>query len=523
VDHLIRSIKSSPQTRSRRFQLATALVAAAAIALSGCAAGEQAPSAGGGDGPREGGDLILARANEPTSLVPTTPGDNASIFTLESLYNTLVKPNKDGITADPDLATDWEQSDDQLTWTFNLREGVKFSDGSPLTSKDVKWSIETASTTGPNKSLNEQIASIETPDDATVVITTKIPWAPLLADLALYANSIVPAEYGGKSAEEFEESPIGSGPFMLDTWDRGQQIKLVKNPNYWEEGLPYLDSVTFTVVPAAETRALQLSGGQIQVNEAPSSSSLDQLKQTDGVEVGEYAWSGSRFFTMNTQKAPFDDVHVRLAIAHAIDKQAIIDNVLFGNGTVATSSLNYTLFGFDDSLKGVQYDMADAKAELAKSKAPDGFDAEILVQSGNDDLTAIAQIIQASVAELGINLTIVNADPTAASEMRDVGNFDTGFALYSSDIMDPDEVVRYRQDSQLEDQEIKDMIDQAASTIDSDERAELYSAVQTKLEKLQPYVPVYWFPNVYAFSDKVQGFEAYPTGHLTLSKTWISE
>jgi peptide/nickel transport system substrate-binding protein len=281
--------------------------------------------------------------------------------------------------------------------------------------------------------------------------------------------------------------------------------------------------VTFTVVPAANTRALQLEGGQIQINEGPSSSSIEQLKNTPGIEVGLFPWSGSQFFTMNNLRAPFDDKHVRLAIAHAIDKQAIIDAVLFGNGTPATSSLNYTLFGFDKSLKGVPYDMDAAQAELKQSTVPDGFTAEILLPSGNDDLAAVAQIIQTSVAELGITLEITTADPSATAEMRDVGNFDTGFALYSSDIMDPDQVVRYRQDSQVIQPEVNEWIDEAASTIDVEERAAIYAKIQKFYDEEQPYVPLYWFPNVYAYSDKVQGFSAMPTGHLTLETTWLAK
>ena len=505
-----------------RVRLALGVMTAAVLVLAGCAGVDNTPSEGGST-PVKGGDLVLARGAEPTSLVPTTPGTNASVFTLENMYNTLVKPNKDGITADPDLAKSWERSSDQLSWTFKLEKNVKFSDGTAFSSADVKWSLEMAATTGPNKDLNEQIASIETPDSDTVVITTKIPWAPLLADLALYSNSIVPANYGGKTAAQFEEAPVGTGPFMLEKWSKGQDVKLVKNSNYWRKGLPYLDSVTFSVVPAANTRALQLEGGQIQINEAPSSSSIEQLKKQPGVKVGLFPWSGSQFFTMNNTRAPFDDQHVRLAIAHAIDKKAIIDAVLFGNGTPATSSLNYTLFGFDKSLKGVSYDMGAAKKELAQSKVPNGFSAEILLQSGNDDLAAVAQIIQTSVAKLGIKLTITPADPSAASELRDVGNFDTGFALYSSDIMDPDEVVRYRQDSQVIQPEVNKWITEAASTIDVKARAAIYAKIQKFYDVEQPYVPLYWFPNVYAYSAHVHGFSAKPTGHLTLETTWLSK
>src|SRR6266581_4727874 len=239
--------------RSAVFLVVTALVGAA-CSSNGGGGGGGGTGGGGGGKPQSGGDVVIARTAESQSMDKTNVYDNESIWIFEQMYEMLYEVTNDGKDVQPWLATSYDLSSDQLTWTFHLRGGVKFSNGQPMTSADVKFSIDEATKAAGWGYINSAIKEITTPDPLTVVIQTKYPWSPLLADLSLFSNGIIPKDYAGKSAKDFYQAPIGTGPFMWDHWTKGQELKLVKNPNYWQKGKPYLDSVTWTTVGDDYTR-----------------------------------------------------------------------------------------------------------------------------------------------------------------------------------------------------------------------------------------------------------------------------
>src|SRR6185437_12446738 len=209
--------------------------------------------------PQPGGDVIIARTQDTTSLDKTTVFDNESIWVFEQFFETLYTVTPDGKGVKPWLATSYDLSPDKLTYTFHLRPGVKFHNGQPMTADDVKFSLEDAAAAKQGWGyIDAAIKSVTAKDPLTVVVTTKYPWAPLLADIALFSNAIVPKNFGGMTKEKFYQHPIGTGPFMFDHWTKGQELKVVKNPNYWQAGKPYLDSVTWTDVNDDNTRLLQL-------------------------------------------------------------------------------------------------------------------------------------------------------------------------------------------------------------------------------------------------------------------------
>ena len=263
---------------------------------------------------KPGGTINLVRAQDAIGFDKTMVFSNASIWVYVNFWETLTVGSADGTKVEPWLAESWDQSDDKLTWTFHLKDGVKFSDGTPMTSADVKFSLDEASTTkGGWEFINSAFEAISTPDDKTVVIKTKYPWAPLLADLACPSNGILPNKYQGKAKAAFYTAPVGTGPFMWDTWSKGKSIKLKKNPNYWRKDstgqqLPYLDSVTWTVVPDDNTRGLQIKGGQAQVNENPPYSSLDQFKDDPAAAVVLFPSTRTDYILMNEKRAFFADV-----------------------------------------------------------------------------------------------------------------------------------------------------------------------------------------------------------------------
>lgn len=512
------------------------LTVAATIMLGACGSGKTATSSDGDGKPVSGGDLVMVRGSDSTSLLPTAVTDNVDIWVQELIYEPLLLPKADGSGVEYAVADKYQQESDGLTWTFHIRDGVKFSDGTPITSDDVKFSLEQASKDdAPFSFTNSSIDSIETPSDDTVKIKTKQPWSPLPSDLAIFSNSIVPKDYGGKSAEEFAKNPIGSGPFKFDSWDKGQQLKLVKNENYRVAGKPYLDSVTFKVVADDNTRTLQLKGGQAQINEFPPYSTIKTLSKSKDLNVKGFTSSRVDYLSFNTSKAPFNDVHLRRAVSYALDRSALNKAVLYGNGTPAESYLTPALWAHAKSkdIDGlISYDLDKAKKELSKSKYADGAILELLVASGDANQSSMAQIIQETLAKIGLTVKIKQMDSSAKTEAMKGANFEMTFSYCTTNIVDPDEIIRFVADynggvnamySQYNNKEISDLADKAASISDQDKRQEFYTKIQQLWNDDAPSAALFYSPAMYAWTSNVHGFQVYPTGNYDLVNTWMSK
>lgn len=516
---------------TRRKTLTSAVVMVAAASLAACSSGSTSSGAAAGT-PQSGGTLVMARADEATSLLPSVPTDNASIWIIEEIYDTLTVPAQDGKDVQPSLATSWTQSADKLSWTFHLRKDAKFTNGSPVTSADVKFSIEqNQAKDAPFSFIDSIITKIDTPDAHTVVFHTAQPWAPLPADMALYANSIVPKNYGGKSAAAFAQHPIGSGPFKFDSWTKGSSLKIVKNTAYWKKNTPRLDSVEFTVVPDSNTRSTQLSSGQIQINEYPSNSSIQSVQKTPSLQVSTFPSSEVDYLGMNTKRKPLNDLNVRKAIRLAIDKKAILKSVYYGHGTIAGSYLSPTSWAHDASIKSTPYDLASAKAALAKSTVPQGFSTTITIPSGDQNASGEAQLVQSDLAKIGITLKIKTLDPSAIVTAKHAGNYDMAFGLYTTDIVDPDEIARFAGTftggvhtvyTWFDSAKMNQLAATGSSASDQGTRKKAYDQMQQIIDDNVPFIPLFYVPGIYSYSQKVGGFRPGATGNYFLERAWLA-
>ncbi|TMV71126.1 ABC transporter substrate-binding protein, partial [Thioclava sp. BHET1] len=248
--------------------------------------------------------------------------------------------------------------------------------------------------------------------------------------------------------------------------------------------------------------------------------------------VGIYPSSRVDFLSINTQKKPFDNADVRRAIASAIDKNTLVKVVLFGHGKPAGAYMSPSSWSHDPSITGYPYDLKAAKAFLAKSPVPNGFSATITVASGNSDQQTMAQIIQASLAKLGIKITIQTLDPSAAYDAKQNGNYDMGFSYDTTDIVDPDEIIRFTGSydggahglySFYKNKEIDDLIAKAATLNDQAERQKIYFNVENIWNKAQPLVPLFYSPEVYAYAGNVHDFHPFVTGNYNLANVWMSK
>lgn len=515
-----------------KMMVAVAAVTAATATLAACGGGG---GSGGGssDQPQTGGDLVMAREGEPTSLVPSVPTDNLAIWIIEELYDTLTVPTQDGKTVKPSLATSWKQSKDKLSWTFHLRKDAKFTDGKPVTSADVAFSIkQNQKASSPFAFIDTIVTKMDTPDANTIVFHTKKPWAPLPADMALYANSVVPKDYAGMSQDEFAKKPVGSGPFKFVSWTKGSSLKIAKNPGYWKQGAPKLDSVTFTDVPDSNTRATQLTSGQIQINEYPPYSSIASLQKQSNVKVSTFPSSEVDYLGMNTTHKPFGDVNVRKAISHAVDQNAMLKAVQYGHGQIAGAYLSPVTWAHNGTIQPPKYDIAMAKSFMAKSSVPNGFSTTLLIPSGSEDDKSKAQLVQSSLGKIGIKVQIKTLDPSAQYSAKQAGNYDMAFGLYTTDIVDPDEIARFAGTQTggahavytwFKSPQMDKLAATASGETEQSKRKAAYDQMQQIVAEQVPFIPLFYVPGVYSYSSKVHGFHPGGTGNYFLENVWLSK
>ena len=477
--------------------------------------------------------MVVGWSAEPQSMDKENVFDNQSIWVLEQIMEPLYTVSPDGKSVKPWLATSYTLSPDKKTYTFHLRPGVKFSNGNLMTSADVKFSIQQTLNTGSQGwgYLDAAIKDIKTPDPATVVIDTKYPWAPFLADIALFANGIVPNNYGGETAKQFYTHPIGTGPFKWGHWTHGSEIQLLKNPHYWQKGKPYLDSITFRTITDTNTRQLQLQGGQQQIDQFPDWQTVNTLKATPGINMTLFPSTRTDYTMMNERYAPLADVHVRRAISMAIDRNAIIKSVLFGHGTPANSFMPPQVPFYDPKSPGLQYNLSQAKQEMAQSKFPKGFTVQMLVGAGVADEKSIAQIYQQELAKIGVKVVLKPVDPSVEFQDEQQFKYQLGLSYWTMDIADPDELVTFAvvpsagAKSFYTDYNNPDVIkwtQQAERTFSASGRQQLYSQIQAQAAQDAFMVFMYYSPYRYAMSDKVHGFLVYPTGNFHMEDVWLS-
>jgi peptide/nickel transport system substrate-binding protein len=515
-------------TRAFAFAASAIGLAAAGVAAGLAGASSDKP---GATTPKRGGSITIARIEDSQSFDKTNVFQNESIWIAEQIMEPLYLAANDGKRLRPWLATSYKQSKDGKTYTFKLRPGVKFSNGKAMTSADVKFSIDDARVQKKGWGyLDAAIKNITTPNQRTVVFHLKHRWAPFLADIGLFANGIIPKNFGGESRAAFYKHPVGTGPFMWDRRVVGQSVKLKRNPHYWQKGKPYLDSVTWTYVSDENTRELQLRGRQIQVDEFPPFNSISKLQHTSGVTMSLFPSTRTDYLDMNEAYRPLADVHVRRAISYAIDRRAIIKSVLFGHGKPANSFLPPQVPFYDPHSPGLQYNLTKAKTELAKSKFKNGFKVDLLVGAGAQVENAMGQIIQQALKKLGIDVTFKTQDTSTEFQSIQARKYQLAFSYWTMDIADPDELVTFAIDpaggaqqffSGYKNQRAINLSHQAQKEPSAAKRRALYAKIQriAANDAFQGFL--YYSPFRWAYTSKLHGFFVQPLGNYHLEDAWL--
>ncbi len=479
----------------------------------------------------DGGTLIFNNMNNPSGLDPHVTGAVVSWYILDNVFDRLLRLDKETSEPVPSLAESYEVSDDGLVYTFTLRSGVKFSNGRELTSADVKYSFErilNPDVPAVAKGYFTALTSIETPDASTVVLTYSEPFAPLLLALCRMETSIVPQEEV-ENAETWEVAPVGSGPYKIESNVKDQAIVLVRNDNYWEEGLPILDRIEHRIIPQAETAVANIRTGDIHATEV-GAKDYEALSGEEGFNLELLTSALWPHLSMNTQAPPFDNLQVRQAIRVGFNREDILQAAFYNTGMISNSHLPEGN-PFRAEVEGWGYDPDLARELLAEAGHPDGFSTKMRIISSSPWAVAASQIVQAYLAEIGIQMEIEQIESTTwFSEVFTNSEFEMSMVAHTSKV-DPDlsmyDILHSgelgtKNYTQFDDPEMNDLLDRGRVSIDTDERKEIYAAAQKVFVERSGYVVLNLQQTVWALRDNVQNFTMLPWAELRWKETSLS-
>lgn len=516
--------RQQPRFRASR---AAGMAAAAAVAVVVGEAGAQDI--------QRGGTLNFARESEPLTLDPVGPSDNGSIWAIEQICEALVEPDETGEGLEPAVAESWEVSDDRLEYTFRIRDDARFSNGDQVTVEDVVFSLRRASNPDSPYAFAMPWPTIEAVDDSHVRITLDEPYQPMLSSASLFTASIIHQETFESDPDGFGQQPMCSGPFAVESYERGSRLVLARNEHYWEMGedgepLPYLDEVVIPYVPESNSRLLGLQSGEYDAIATVPFNQAAQVEEMEGVTLEIAPMYRLDYVYLNHAAPPLDDKNIRLALNYAAPREQIIETAYFGYGELPNSympKINYHCA----EVEPIPYDPDKAK-ELIEEAGYDGETIELMVETGHAQFRQIATILQQAWQQVGLDVEIVEYDVGTAYGRTETGDYQAFVSYITSDLNDQDELATLQGDhrgaseafwSRYENDEVVEWLAQARRTDDPDERQELYCQIQETAYWDGYSVPLNFVPAANAYQDYVKNFGNITTGWWWLKDVWLDK
>ncbi len=485
------------------------------------------------------GVLIVGQIAEPKALDPAAVTAVNDFRILMNVYDGLVRYSDGTLEVEPALATDWEISEDGTEYTFNLREGVKFHDGSDFNAEAVKFNFDRMldeshpfHDTGPFPLafFFSAVDSVEVVDPLTVKFTLSAPYAPFLSNLAYPTGLIVSPAAVESHGADFGRNPSGTGPFRFAEWRSNEAVVIEANPDYWD-GAPSLEAVVFRPITDANTRTAEMLAGGIDmmVEVPPVALSEFEGEQYNVVEqAGPHVW----FLILNTKEGPFTDVRVRQAANLAINKTSLVNDVLEGTAEVAAGPTPPAFaWAYNESLEPYPYNPERAK-ELIDEAGAEGAELTFYVTEGGSgmlDPIAMGTAIQADLEAVGFDVNIETYEwNTFLGQVNPGLEGKADMAEMAWMTNDPDTLpyLALRTDAWPEqggfnsgyysNEKVDDLLEQARVATDQDKRAELYQEMQTIVQEDAPWVFVANWKQNAVTSDRVENFSLQPSFFLLL-------
>ena len=518
--------------------------AATATAASGSPGAGASPAPSVAAAPKRGGTLVVAAGSDPGQLNPAITTAGGTHFAAGSIYNGLVDLDKDFKPA-PDLAESWTVSADAKTYTFKLVKGVKWHDGVPFTSADVKFTFEEVLLkfhARTKAGVEPVLAGIDTPDDTTVIFRFKTPYSPLLQQLNVIEAPIVAKHiYQGTDIQNNPANlkPVGTGPFRFVDYKKGQQLTLERNPDYFKPGLPYLDKLVFTIIPQDATRVLAFENNEVDYLSLPNPEVV-RFEKLQGVVVGRSpAGSGGSFCVStiipNLEKPPLDKIDVRQALNLAIDRQRMVKQILFDEGGPARGPIVSTLWAFDKTLPAFEYNAQKANDALDKAGLKKGADGSRIKLTAVVPTTQskLMEVLKENFSAVGVELELKLLEVNEANQTVFVKrDFDLGFASYCNG-PDPEIGVRRVYDSAnikavlfsngaaYRNPKVDDLFNRGVAEVDREKRLPIYADLQKTLLADMPYLWLHETRGAYAHRTDLKDIRPW-TSNLA-EYAWINK
>jgi peptide/nickel transport system substrate-binding protein len=482
--------------------------------------------------------VTLALESDPTNIDPRFGTDVNSARVYQIVCNGLIRKDQQSNLI-PDLAERWETPDDK-TYVFYLRKGVKFQDGTEFTAEDVKYTIESILSPemkSPKAAAFQKVKSIEILDPYTIKFTLSETFSPFLIEMT---QQIIPKKAAeAQEGNKFTRQLIGTGPFKFVEWQHDSQVVFEANPDYFG-GAPKVNRVVFKIIPDETVRTLELQQGGVDLVQNALSPDMLPVVEKQGLKVVTQESIIINYLAFNLEDQILKNVKVRQALAYAIDRQIIVDNLLKGHATLATGLLSPANWAYESNVQTYTYNIEKAKTLLDEAGYPDpdsdGPEArfKLVYKTSTDTLRRqIGEVLQDQLKKVGIEIEIQSFEWAKFYEDLKSGNFqivtsnwvgvtepDMFYSVFHSKMAPPNGRNRGRYvNPRIDELTVKGQL-----VLDGQERKKVYSEIQKILAEDLPYIYL-WYPhNVIVMSKRVQGFTPYPDGDfVSLKDVWIAE
>ena len=493
-------------------------------AMAGCSGGSESASSTGGSAasgePRE--DITIAIYQDIKTLDPHNSGMTIDKVVYQNVFDCLL--NQYEGEYEKVLVDDYTMSEDGTEYTFYLKQGIKFHNGEELKASDVVFSMERAKTSTNLASYTSCIDTVTATDDYTVVFKLSKPYVPFLMSVAGFVP--IMNEKATNETDNVNYNPVGTGPYKFVEYATGQYVKLTRFDE-WHGGTAPIKDVTFTVLADTNSSLMAVESGDVDMTYSIPSIAVSSVEENPELQIQLIPTIGSCYIAYNIEKAPFDDVNFRLALACATNREEIIDVALDGMAESTDVLWTDSWAGDSDIYKPVTYDVAKAQEYLAKS---DYNGETITYVAGSDEYKKIGVVLQEQYKAIGVNMEVEQLETnTWVSDMMN-GNYDITFTGMSFD-MDVDlwknalhsSAIGGYNFSRLNNAEVDAAFDNGTSILDEAERAENYAVIEKVLYEEAIVIPVYFKVSPCVYSANLQVNRTYPLGFAKVADLeWIA-